>query len=447
MSEVVYGPRPAERQRRRRRRADRGRRGRGRGGARGVAGRGPVVDAAPAQPPLLRAGARRRALRRRLPRARRRRRAAGSRRGRKRGIRRAPHPLLLLLRRRRLAARRARPRRRRARPRGAGADRPRRALGRDGVRAGLQAPRRPPDHGDGADGETRGAWRQSARHLSRHPARADRRGLSQPLPARDRRPRGDAAEARPRAPPPSVALEELEAHAEGVVCLSGCARQGAHEHADRLAAAFGRDRFRVELQRPFWRHDRARNRRLERIAERLGVPCVATGNVHMHDRSRARLQDALVAVRLGGTLEETEPRRRGNSSAWLRPPAETAAILFRDHPEAVAEAGRVAEAIEFDLTRDLGYRYPGSEDPGADHALAEICAGRLEHRYAGTPQLADARKRLDRGAAGDPGPEALGLLPPALRPARAGARDRRRGPRPGLSAMLSCRRGADGAPA
>ena len=144
--------------------------------------------------------------------------------------------------------------------------------------------------------------------------------------------------------PPSVALEELEAHAEGVVCLSGCARQGAHEHADRLAAAFGRDRFRVELQRPLWRHDRARNRRLERIAERLGVPCVATGNVHMHDRSRARLQDALVAVRLGGTLEETEPRRRGNSSAWLRPPAETAAPLFRDHPEAVAEAGRVAEA-------------------------------------------------------------------------------------------------------
>ncbi len=115
----------------------------------------------------------------------------------------------------------------------------------------------------------------------------------------------------------------------------------------------------------------------------------------MHDRSRARLQDALVAVRLGGTLEETEPRRRGNASAWLRPPAETAARLFRDHPEAVAETARLAETIEFDLTRDLGYRYPGSEDPDADHALAEICAGRLEHRYADTPQLAEARRRLD----------------------------------------------------
>ena len=195
--------------------------------------------------------------------------------------------------------------------------------------------------------------------------------------------------------PPSVALERLAEHAEGVVCLSGCARQGGHDHAERLAAAFGRDRFRVELQRPFWRHDRARNRRLERLAERLGVPCVATGNVHMHDPARARLQDALVAVRLGGTLEETEPRRRGNGSAWLRPPAATAAALFRDHPEAVAETARLAETLEFDLTRDLGYSYPGSEDPGADRALAEICAVRLEHRYAGTPQLAAARRRLD----------------------------------------------------
>ncbi|HEX6117740.1 MAG TPA: error-prone DNA polymerase [Solirubrobacterales bacterium] len=207
--------------------------------------------------------------------------------------------------------------------------------------------------------------------------------------------------------PPAVALDEVEAHAEGVVCLSGCARDGAlagrwarGETAAaqalglRLRDAFGRDRFRVELQRPLWRHDRARNRWLEGVAGRLGVPAVATGNVHMHDPRRARLQDALVAVRLGGTLEETEPRRRGNASAWLRPPAETAATLLRDHPEAVAESGRLAEMLEFDLTRDLGYRYPGSEDPGADRALAEICAGRLEHRYAGTPQLDDARRRL-----------------------------------------------------
>src|SRR5262249_25045694 len=138
--------------------------------------------------------------------------------------------------------------------------------------------------------------------------------------------------------------------------------------ADRLLAAFGRDGFRVELQRPFWRRDRARNRWLAELAERVGVPCVATGNAHMHDPARARVKDALSAARLHGTLEETEPRRRGNGSAHLCSAAEALA-RFDDHPDAVAETVRLAERLRFDLTRDLGYRYPGSEDPDADRAL------------------------------------------------------------------------------
>jgi error-prone DNA polymerase len=226
---------------------------------------------------------------------------------------------------------------------------------------------------------------------------------------RDTRPRPD------REPlPPTVSLEEVECHAEGLVCLSGCAREGAlagiFERAAgrptgadtvaaetlgrRLLAAFGRDRFRVELQRPLWRRDLARNRWLERLAGRLGVPTVATGDVHMHDRSRAALQDTLVAVRLGGSLEETEPGRRGNHSSYLATPEEMAA-RFVDHPEAVAETERLADRLRFDLTRDLGYRYPGSEDPDADRALAAICRARLEHRYGGRRDHREAGRRLE----------------------------------------------------
>src|SRR4051794_11729335 len=214
--------------------------------------------------------------------------------------------------------------------------------------------------------------------------------------------------------PPSLPLTALEERTEGLVCLSGCARDGAlathFERAGgrptaadtvaamavgrRLVAAFGRERFRVELQRPFWRHDRARNRWLAGLAERLGVACVATGDVHMHDPSRAALQDVLSAVRLGGTLEETEPRRRGNGTAYLASATEMAA-RFAEHPEAVAESGRLAERLRFDLTKDLGYSYPGSEDPGADRALAEICLARLEHRYADEPEYAAANRRLE----------------------------------------------------
>jgi error-prone DNA polymerase len=197
--------------------------------------------------------------------------------------------------------------------------------------------------------------------------------------------------------PPALSLDSLLERNGGLVCLSGCARDGAGRDEDaarRLLGAFGRDRFRVELQRPLWRRDRARNRRLAAVADRLGVPCVATGNVHAHDRCRAELQDALVAVRLRTTLEESEPDRRGNTSSVLAPPAVVEA-RFADHPDAVAETARLAERLRFDLTTELGYRYPGSEDPGADRTLAEICRGRLELRYDGTPERPEAERRLD----------------------------------------------------
>ncbi|HET7418617.1 MAG TPA: error-prone DNA polymerase [Solirubrobacterales bacterium] len=206
---------------------------------------------------------------------------------------------------------------------------------------------------------------------------------------------------------PWATFEQVEEHAEGLVCLSGCARDGAvagaFERGDtaagerlarRLRDAFGRDRFRLELQRPYWRRDRARNRWLSLLAERLDAPCVATGNVHSHDRRRAPLQDALVAIGLCETLEESEPRRRGNSTSALTSPGAMAA-RFAEYPEAVAESERLAERLRFDLTQQLGYRYPGSEDPGADAELARICNHHLGERYSGNARLLEAQWRLE----------------------------------------------------
>jgi len=207
--------------------------------------------------------------------------------------------------------------------------------------------------------------------------------------------------------PPVTTYEALTRHAEGLVCLSGCARHGAlaraveagrhaeaAEAARRLKRIFGSDHLRVELQRPFARHDRRRNRLLAGLAERLGVPVVASGNVHAHRRSRALLQDALVAVRLGRTLDECEPQRRGNSSHVLAPP-EAMAARFAEHPEAVAETARLAERLRFDITRDLGYSYPGAEDPDADRRLAEACAHRLAERYPAGAARQRAQARLE----------------------------------------------------
>jgi error-prone DNA polymerase len=197
---------------------------------------------------------------------------------------------------------------------------------------------------------------------------------------------------------PVLTVADLAEHAEGLVCLSGCADRGVHDEptAGALLAAFGRDAFRIELQRPFHRDDRARNRELAELAGRLGVPCVATGNVHAHEAARARLQDALVAVREHTTLDASEPLRRGNHTHVLTTPAAMSA-RFEDHPDAVAEAGRLAATLAFDLTADLGYRYPGAEDDGTDRMLAEVCAAFFDRRYpTGSGLRATATARLDQ---------------------------------------------------
>jgi error-prone DNA polymerase len=133
------------------------------------------------------------------------------------------------------------------------------------------------------------------------------------------------------------------------------------------------------------------------LASRLGVPCVATGDVHAHARSRAPLQDALVAVRLHSTLDGSEPQRRGNFSHVLAPPQAMEA-RFAEYPEAVFETARLAERLRFDLRSDLGYRYPGAEDESALRQLSELCQARLQERYAEAEgeQRARAASRLEQ---------------------------------------------------
>jgi len=186
-----------------------------------------------------------------------------------------------------------------------------------------------------------------------------------------------------QAVPPQVTLADVIAHNEGLIALSGCHVHGVQDETTLrvLRDAFTPARLKVELQRPYLRDDRAHNRRLARLAARLELATVATGDVHAHSRERALLQDALVAIRLHSTLDATEAERRGNFSHVLASPAAMAA-RFAEYPEAVAESARIAERVDFDLTVDLGYRYPGTEDPTKLRQLAELCHTALYKRYA-----------------------------------------------------------------
>ncbi|HEV7918660.1 MAG TPA: DNA polymerase III subunit alpha [Solirubrobacterales bacterium] len=226
---------------------------------------------------------------------------------------------------------------------------------------------------------------------------------------------------------PQISLNRLLEHTNtrGLICLSGCAARGAvsgrvengdplvaEAVAQRLKDAFGRDNFRIEIQRPFARHDRSRNRALAEIAGRLGVPTVATGNIHAHSRQRAPLQDVFVALSHNSSLDETEPLRRGNSSHVLAAPQQMAE-RFKGHPGAVQETANIAERINFDITSDLGYRYPGSGDPATAGRLKAVCESRIGERYG------DDHSRGRRGSKSKPSPGSIGRRHVTIKEARA----------------------------
>ncbi|MGI8974365.1 MAG: PHP domain-containing protein, partial [Gaiella sp.] len=202
---------------------------------------------------------------------------------------------------------------------------------------------------------------------------------------------------------PAATLETVAELSAGLVCLSGCASDGLAlrdpSGTTRLAAAFGRDSFFVELQRPFERGDTRRHAQLRHLAEHLRVDTIATGNVHAHAPQRTLLQDALVAIHHRTSLDGSERERRGNREAVLRPPAELVERFAGIDRAAAERTVPLAERLTFDLTQELGYRYPDFAD-GPDPAirqLARVCNHEFAGRYDARNSLlrAQARSRLE----------------------------------------------------
>jgi error-prone DNA polymerase len=209
---------------------------------------------------------------------------------------------------------------------------------------------------------------------------------------------------------PRLDFASLEARHAGLIVLSGCragllatvlrteGRAAAKKLLERCRAVFGAERFFVELQRNQVRGDMALTRALKDLADTMQLGVVASGNVHYHERKRHRLHDVLVAIRHRTTLDGSHNVRRPNSEFYLRAPEDVAA-LFHDCPDAVANTLALAERCRaFDLTRDLGYRFPdfhGADRTPAPRALAELCRARLDERYPpGSTHHAEAERRL-----------------------------------------------------
>src|SRR5690606_9234920 len=101
--------------------------------------------------------------------------------------------------------------------------------------------------------------------------------------------------------------------------------------------------------------DAARLHALQALADGLGIPAVAAGDVHMHVRARRALQDTMTAIRHRVTVAEAGRRLFPNGERHLRTLRALAAI----YPRALLEETlRVAARCRFDLGQDLGYEYP-----------------------------------------------------------------------------------------
>ena len=198
----------------------------------------------------------------------------------------------------------------------------------------------------------------------------------------------------------------LSHHSEGVILLTG----GRDGHLSKLAMDhrlgeagellrryldwYGAGSVYVELQRNLLHGDTDRNRKLARVAHEVGVPVVATNDVHYHHPERSRLQDALVAVRLNTTIDRALPHLRPNHHFHLKSHAQMAR-LFTEWPEAVSNTLRVAERCEFDLGRDLGYTLPDPAVPEGytvQSYLQRLCYEAAARRYgASLPQRVKER--------------------------------------------------------
>ncbi len=209
----------------------------------------------------------------------------------------------------------------------------------------------------------------------------------------------------------AVRAEELEEHAEGLICLTGGAdgplaaalQQGgiktARKQIEQLIGLFGRGNVYLELQRHFHRDEEVRNRAASALANSLNLPLLATNGVCYATAKDRELCDAFTAIRHHRTLSTAGRLLARNAERHLKSPQEMQQ-LFADLPEALANTLELSARLEFTLN-DLGYqfpRYPVPEGETMDSFLRERAWEGFRQRYgrAASDLQTRARRQIER---------------------------------------------------
>ncbi len=193
---------------------------------------------------------------------------------------------------------------------------------------------------------------------------------------------------------PRVDRELLSLYSKGLIALSGCIigeiptrllqgdMDGAREAALFYKNLFGPDCFFLELQDHGMGKEREVNPKLIRLGRELGIPLVASNDVHYVKKSDAKAHDVLLCIQTGKTMNDAGRLRFPGEEFYLKSDSEMAA-LFSEVPEALANTLIIADRCQVEL--DFGQlhlpHFTLPEDVEAGEYLTTLCRQGLKKRY------------------------------------------------------------------
>ena len=206
---------------------------------------------------------------------------------------------------------------------------------------------------------------------------------------------------------PRIDKEILEQHSEGLILLSGCAAGelsqlllgGREDEAEKLAAWYERvfgDRFYMEIQNAGFDIQKQCMDMTVDLANRMGLPLVATNDAHYLNQTDAALHDVLLCVNTKVERSDIKRMKMDTDQLFVRT-AEEMYDAFPGYDEAVKRSQEIADRVDIQL--DLKSRhYPVFQPPEGKRDieyLRELCYEGMIFRY-GADGITDAhRERMD----------------------------------------------------
>ncbi|HWR84795.1 MAG TPA: DNA polymerase III subunit alpha, partial [Rhodoglobus sp.] len=193
---------------------------------------------------------------------------------------------------------------------------------------------------------------------------------------------------------PRMDRELLQRYSKGVIATTGCVggevqtrlRLGQYDEARKAAAEFqdifGKDNFFAEIMDHGIDIERRTMKDLLRLAKELGMPLVATNDLHYTHEHDADAHAALLCVQSGSTLDDPNRFKFDGTGFYLKS-AQQMRELFREFPEAVDNTLLIAERadVAFDTAANYMPRFPVPEGETEQTWFTKEVQRGLEERY------------------------------------------------------------------